>query len=181
MIYCQRTWSHFLFYHCCVKINMTTVIFRGKGGVTGGWELVSEYKVSSGWFSGAVTVNLFTHNAESLAHLDNTVNSNQDPVILNYIPWAVGGVMKWHMWAAIYLQHLPLCRVFIPEHLFYWRDVQSRAEQSRASLGDCLPSLQGGHIATYSLKSVLMPLTIHYTAQAHRYIDSILLQISLHL
>lgn len=65
---------------------MTTVIFRGKGGTTGGREPVSEYKVNSSWFSGAVTVNLFTHNAESLAHLDNTVNSNQDPVILNYIP-----------------------------------------------------------------------------------------------
>lgn len=36
-------------------------------------------------------MNLFTHKVESLPHLDNTVNSNQDPVISNYRPSAARG------------------------------------------------------------------------------------------
>lgn len=36
--------------------------------------------------SDEVTVNLFTLHVESFAHLDNTVNSNQDPGISNYRP-----------------------------------------------------------------------------------------------
>lgn len=52
-----------------------------------GWQRLEnsqEPPPASGWFKGAVAVNLFTHKVESLAHSDNPVNSNQDPVISNY-------------------------------------------------------------------------------------------------
>lgn len=102
-------------------------------------ETASGYKVNSSWFSEALTVNLFTHKVESLSHLDNTVNSNQDPVISNYRTSATRGlgwrwVMKWQIWAAICLQHLLLCRSFKPERLLYWRDVHSRSQGFTGSL-----------------------------------------------
>lgn len=80
---------------------LTIAIFRAEGGKKQQVAIKSTVADSGG----AATVNLFTHKVESLAHLDNTVNSNQDPVISNYRPWAAGrwGVMKWHMWVSIYL------------------------------------------------------------------------------
>lgn len=61
---------------------------RKEGGRDGKQQVDAKSTANSGWCSGAVTVNLFTHKAEPLAHLDNTVNSNEDPVISNYRPWA---------------------------------------------------------------------------------------------
>lgn len=84
---------------------------------------------TSGWFKGAVTVNLFTHKVESLAHSDNTVNSNQDPVISNYRPRVAGDVVcvdvaQRHVWGeAVYSQGLLFTEVF-----FCFPTAEQRAE-----------------------------------------------------
>lgn len=98
-----------------------------KGGGSGN-------KVNSSWFREAVTVNLFTLHVESFAHLDNTVNSNQDPGISNYRPWVEGrwgwGGMWWSDTCEQQFIHniYSHCRDFIPECLLYYRDVHSRAQ-----------------------------------------------------
>lgn len=52
--------------------------------------------------------------------------------------------------------------------------------EHRSPQGDYLPN-RWRQVARYSPKSLLKPLTLHYTAQAERYMCRIMLQISLHL
>lgn len=139
---------------------LTTAIFGGGRRK----EAASWYKVNSSWFIGAVTVNLFTHRVESLAHLDNTVNSNQDSVISNYRPrtaeeagcdevrhvsrhlvTTVALMQGFHSWASLYLSNVH---------------------------GEAWVLLTGGNYqpkwpAGYSTTSPPMPPILLYTAQTY--------------
>lgn len=120
--YCQPMWSCLLLYHCCVKSNIELWQLQSSGrsrdGKKEGWEIVSDCKVNTGWFSGVVTVNLFIHKVVSPPHLDNTVNSNQDSVMSNYRPSAPNGVgcssamTKWHMESRDLFTTFPLMQGF---------------------------------------------------------------------
>lgn len=96
---------------------------------------------------------------ETLSHLDNTVNSNQDAVISNYRPSAARGlglrcdVMKWQMWAMIYLHRLLPCRRFKPDSDFIG---EMYAADRRSSAGDSLPN-HWGQEAHHSSESLPMP------------------------
>lgn len=57
---------------------------RWEGWTNSEWTQRPRLQVNGGWCSGAVTVNLFTHQFESFPHADNTVNNNQEPVVSNY-------------------------------------------------------------------------------------------------
>lgn len=142
MIYCKPMWCSLLFDHCYAESNAELWQLqssvgneeRRREGMKGAKETVSGNKVNSSWFREAVTVNLFTLHVESFAHLDNTVNSNQDPGISNYRPWVEGrwgwGGMWWSDTCEQQFIHniYSHCRDFIPECLLYYRDVHSRAQ-----------------------------------------------------
>ena len=73
-----------------------------------------------------MAVNLFTHKAESLPQLDNTVNSNQDPVISNYrLSAARGGAEVGcdevkHVSSDLFTTQA-LIQGFIPEYPLHWK------------------------------------------------------------
>lgn len=89
MIYCQSVSSCFLFCHCGSQSR--TQLWQPRSWAVEGGEKRQEDIQSTAADSLELrqSICLFT-KLSSLAHLDNTVNSNQDPVISNYRPWAAG-------------------------------------------------------------------------------------------
>lgn len=104
----------------------------------------------------------------SISCLDNTVNSNQDPVISNYRPLATRElgrrqVRNWQVWAVAYL-HFLVCRSSWAPAL-----LEKSAQQVTGLHWVTTCPTTGETVAHRSTKSLLTPLSLHCTAQAGTY------------
>lgn len=180
MIYCKPMWCSLLFDHCYAESNAELWQLqssvgneeRRREGMKGAKETVSGNKVNSSWFREAVTVNLFTLHVESFAHLDNTVNSNQDQAYQIIDPeWKEDGVEVacdevTHASNNLFTTFILIAEISYLSACFI---TEMCTAEHRSSPATTHPTTGN----KWHTKSQLMPLTLCYTAQAQRYMCSI--------